>query len=449
MKFKLTIAIFVLAGLALPAAVAGQNGQFSNKITSAPAPKISVAIEPSDGDSVLYSPLAARTAGGEMEALVALALRINNQEDTAIKLTKVKVSFTGAPKVADVFYETNLSIQPNKTARQDFDRTKNIILPFPPPQGIKLELTFNGFSQVTISKPLAAHVNPVAEGSYLFPAKTSDLGSGEFWSGASGHPGSNQRFAYDMGVVGWDSSKSEWTGLYQGKSGGKNEDYRVWNKPVYAMADGTVISCKMNEPDNPAPGQEITGGGGNSFVIQHGPDEKALYAHMRAGTINAKLCQPGQTVKAGELLGRAGNSGSSSAPHLHIHVVRMNDELRPLLFRNINVVERQKVDPNDFTAPWVSVKGKALPNGLSEGPDLPKRPNSIWPAPTKPMKKITCASLNSDIQEINAEIKDLQAQLQEAGPSQKGPLGNQIKAAKAKLAALKAEAEKLGCPPKA
>lgn len=386
MKIKLTLAMFILAGLALPAAIAGQNGQFSNKITSAPGPKVSVDVEPSDGKAIIYSPLAAATAGGEMEAMIALAFRISNQESAEVKLTKVKVSFTGQPKVAGVFYETNLSIQPNKPARQDFDRTKNIILPFPPPQVIKLELTFDGFSPVIITRPLAAHLNPVAEGSYLFPARASDLGQGEFWSGASGHRGGNQRFGYDMGVVGWDSSKSQWTGQYPGKSADKNENFRVWNKPVYAMANGTVVYCKMNEPDNQAPGQKITSGGGNSFLIQHGPDEKALYAHMRAGTINARLCKPGQTVKAGDLLGRAGNSGSSDSPHLHIHVVTMKDELRPLLFRNINVVERQKVDPNDFTAPWVYVKGKALPDGLPDGPNLPSTPNSIWPAPTIPTK---------------------------------------------------------------
>lgn len=417
------------------------------RLTSGSAPTVSV--EPSDGAAVLYSPLAARIAGGEVEALVALSLRISHQEAAAIKLTKVKVSFTGQPTVADVIYDTDLSIQPNKPETLDFDRAKNIILPFPPPQGIKIELTFNGLSPVTVSKPLAPHVNPVTEGSYLFPARTFDLAEGEFWSGASGHPGSDQRFGYDMGVVGWDSSKSEWTGLYPGKSSKNNENYRVWNKPVYAMANGTVISCKMNEPNNPAPGQKITSGAGNSFLIQHGPDEKALYAHLRAGTVNANLCKPGQTVKAGDLLGHAGNSGSSGAPHLHIHVATMKGELRPLLFRNINVVEREKVNATDFTAPWISVNGKALPNGLPEGPNLPKRPSSIWPAPNKPKKAITCAILSSEIQGLNAEIADLRALLKESGPSQKPFIANQIKLAKAKVAALKAEAEKLGCPPTA
>jgi hypothetical protein len=447
MKFRLTLAIFTLAGLALPAAISGQNGQFSDKITSAPAPNVTPEIEPSDGNAVLYSPLAAHHSGGEVEAMVALSLKISNQEATAVKLTKVQISFTGQPKVADVIYDTDFSVNPKTTRTLHFDRTKNIILPFPPPQGIKIGLTFNGFSVVTISKPLAPHVNPVAGGSYLFPAKTSHLTPGEFWSGGSGHPGSDQRFGYDMGVAGWDPSISQWTGQYPGKSSGKkNTDYRVWDKPIYAMADGRVIYCKMNEPDNPAPGQEITSGGGNSFLIQHGPDEQALYAHMRK--INANLCHAGKMVKAGEMLGRAGNSGSTGGiPHLHIHVTTMKNEFRPLLFRNMILAERAKVVPGELTAPWVYVKGKALPNALPEGPNLPKRTSLIWPATTKP--KPNCAGLSLSIQETNADIDDLQKQLQDAGPSQKGPLGNLLKAAKAKLAALKAEADKLGCPPMA
>ena len=205
MKNRFMQILFVLIGLILPSAVAAQNGPVSNNTKLAIAPlQATVSIEPSDGQSVLYSPLAARVAGGKMESLIALSLKISNQETATIKLSKVKISFSGQPKVANTVYDTDFSIQPKKTATLNFNRDLNIRLPFPAPQGINIEMTFDGFTPVILSKPLKAHANPVAEGSYLFPAKATDLSAGEYWSGASGHPGSDQRFGYDMGVVALD-----------------------------------------------------------------------------------------------------------------------------------------------------------------------------------------------------------------------------------------------------
>lgn len=44
----------------------------------------------------------------------------------------------------------------------------------------------------------------------------------------------------------------------------------------------------------------------------------AFYAHMRPRTIKVK---PGDHVSPGELLGQVGNSGNSTEPHLHEHIV--------------------------------------------------------------------------------------------------------------------------------
>ena len=65
----------------------------------------------------------------------------------------------------------------------------------------------------------------------------------------------------------------------------------------------------------------IGSGGGNSLVILHG-DVRMLYAHFRDGSANSAIAFPGATVKAGQYLGRMGNSGSSSGPHTHIHADR-------------------------------------------------------------------------------------------------------------------------------
>jgi hypothetical protein len=438
MKKTLTQILFVLIALMLPTAAAAQNGFFSTTPNPAFAgPKVTVTLEPFDGKAVLFSPLSARVAGGKQESLIALSLKISNQEKNTVKLSKVKVSFSGDPQVANTVYSPNFSILAGETKTLDFGHTQNIRVPFPAPQGINLELTFDGFTPVILSKPLAAHVNPVAQGSYLFPAKASDLKEGEYWGGSSGHKAGGdtgkppeERFAYDMGVA---KLNGEWTGFLPGKTGTANSDYLVWEKPIYAMADGVVLACTQNKKDNPTPGTKLSGGS-NNFVIQHG-SEKAFYLHMREGSAVDSLCKVGAIVKAGDKLGLVGNSGNSSAPHLHVQVTTMSGEMRPLLFRNIHLVERDSF--NGINSPWVNVQDKGLPYDK----------NAIWPSATKPVKVVNCSTLKADLKALESELADLKDEIGEAGPSQKPFIAKQIKAIQAKIEALKTEMEKQGCQP--
>ena len=56
---------------------------------------------------------------------------------------------------------------------------------------------------------------------------------------------------------------------------------------------------------------------GNHVVVEIAPGRYVLYAHMRPGTVTVK---PGDQVRAGEILGHVGNTGSSTEPHLHMHI---------------------------------------------------------------------------------------------------------------------------------
>lgn len=44
----------------------------------------------------------------------------------------------------------------------------------------------------------------------------------------------------------------------------------------------------------------------------------AFYGHLQKGSVMVKR---GDRVKRGQVLGRLGNSGNSSAPHLHFHIM--------------------------------------------------------------------------------------------------------------------------------
>ena len=68
---------------------------------------------------------------------------------------------------------------------------------------------------------------------------------------------------------------------------------------------------------------------------------------MQAGTLPQKFLKKDAVVKAGDLLGLAGNAGSSSEPHTHIHAIKgtvaESGPLRPLLFRDMFAIDPAKL----------------------------------------------------------------------------------------------------------
>ena len=392
-------AALVSAALALPLGLlllAGAAGRATPPASAAApgAPPLTIEFaEPSENRAVVYLPYAAKTANDQPGGVLALRVGIKNGGGAAVHLNKVEFVFAGA----NASIPADINIGPGKVAGWNTkvsnkdNINQNVFLPSPAPDSFKIRLYGDGFDAPAESvHRLAPHKSPTAKGSYLFPARATDLKAGEFWSARSGGhaPGTKgmQLFAYDMGVVAWNGEK--WSGIRAGGSAKKNADHLIWGKPIYAMADGVVLGCRNDVPGNPdppddpglylnnMPSEEIHGGG-NHFYIQHG-DELVLYAHMQMGSLTKSLCQVGAQVKAGDKLGLAGNSGSSSGPHLHIHAIQAAEikegPLRPLPFHGIWAVERLDAASGGPGAPWVKVDG--------QGP--PRVACLIWPSAMKP-----------------------------------------------------------------
>jgi murein DD-endopeptidase MepM/ murein hydrolase activator NlpD len=57
--------------------------------------------------------------------------------------------------------------------------------------------------------------------------------------------------------------------------------------------------------------------GGNFVALDIGYRRYALYGHLIPGSLRVKV---GDMVKRGQVLGRLGNSGNSTEPHLHFQI---------------------------------------------------------------------------------------------------------------------------------
>ncbi len=85
---------------------------------------------------------------------------------------------------------------------------------------------------------------------------------------------------------------------------------------VYATGDGVVVRADKRRS-----------GYGRQIVIDHGYGYKTRYAHL-----DKFVVKTGQKVKRGELIGYVGNTGLSTAPHLHYEVLKNNRPVNPVNF---------------------------------------------------------------------------------------------------------------------
>ena len=99
--------------------------------------------------------------------------------------------------------------------------------------------------------------------------------------------------------------------------------------PIYATADGKVLEVDIK-----------FSGYGKMVEIDHGFGYKTRYAHMHEFAV-----RPGQTIKRGDLVGYVGNTGLSTAPHLHYEVLINGSQVDPVhyFYNDLSPAEYEKV----------------------------------------------------------------------------------------------------------
>lgn len=86
--------------------------------------------------------------------------------------------------------------------------------------------------------------------------------------------------------------------------------------PIKASSSGTVLYS----------GNTIRGYG-NLIILRHSEEFVTLYAHNQVN-----LVEEGTWVEKGQMIGRVGQTGRATGPHLHFEIRRNNKAVDPLLF---------------------------------------------------------------------------------------------------------------------
>jgi murein DD-endopeptidase MepM/ murein hydrolase activator NlpD len=125
----------------------------------------------------------------------------------------------------------------------------------------------------------------------------------------------SQRFGVDWLQIGPDGTLFENDGL-------ANEDFFCYGDELLAVGDGTVVNMRDDFPEQ-LPGDPmpypltIDNVAGNFVILDLGDGHYAFYAHVIPGSFQVAV---GDVVSAGDVLGLLGNSGNSTAPHLHFQI---------------------------------------------------------------------------------------------------------------------------------
>ncbi|MCK5045709.1 MAG: M23 family metallopeptidase [Candidatus Heimdallarchaeota archaeon] len=161
---------------------------------------------------------------------------------------------------------------------------------------------------------------------YIFPLKGTWLVFGN-WDDAYNHRSMHsQEFGFDLVQLN-DNLQFEQT------IEKPNEEFKCYNEDLLAVADGEVVDCFVGIPENPSAIKMISNDekreiivksgfvpliSGNYAIIKHATNEYSFYAHIKNGTLKVKK---GDNVSQGQVIGKLGNSGNSTGPHLHFHLM--------------------------------------------------------------------------------------------------------------------------------
>lgn len=149
-----------------------------------------------------------------------------------------------------------------------------------------------------------------------------------------GTHGLGQTYAIDIVAEPEDGARPAFAWLWPIARG--NKAFPAFGAPLLAVGDATVVHAEDGQRDHLSrnsllaylylfvvEGVGRTVGGarrvvGNHIVLDLGEGTYAVYAHVQHGSLGVRT---GDTVRAGQVMARCGNSGNSTEPHVHFQLM--------------------------------------------------------------------------------------------------------------------------------
>ncbi len=301
---------------------------------------------------VIASPLVPTTfavEGTDNKQHIVYELVITNTGTATATLKKIEVVSPVSSQVLASFEGSGLLTrlrfagrEPITTTQIEFSGTRLFLVDFTLDKGVRPPATLlHRFSMMAGGSPGSAKDATTAQSYTIAPIAVSTditvLGPplmGKGWVALNGcceaggvHRGSElpvngqvhyaQRFAIDWMLLGADAR------LFRG-DGKSVKDYVDYGSAVIAVADGTVVEV-LDELDDQVPGNlpdpktiTIENVDGNHIVLDLGHGKYGFYAHLKRHSLRVAK---GDHVKRGQTLALLGNTGNTSGPHLHFHLM--------------------------------------------------------------------------------------------------------------------------------
>ncbi len=127
------------------------------------------------------------------------------------------------------------------------------------------------------------------------------------------------------------------------------DQYEIYGETIYSPCKGKIVhvhdglkELQPNQMNNQTKKYRTDHPAGNQVTIQC-KDVKVQIAHMIPGSIKVKK---GEKVDENRVIGRVGNSGNTSEPHMHIHAERKGKGV-PILFHGKFLKRNDLLSPLD------------------------------------------------------------------------------------------------------
>lgn len=93
--------------------------------------------------------------------------------------------------------------------------------------------------------------------------------------------------------------------------------YQIYEDDLFSPCNGKVVEVENEQPDFMPPEADPENATGNYVALSCETSDAIIYlAHMQKGSVTVTS---NEDVQVGQKIGKVGNSGNTSEPHLHIH----------------------------------------------------------------------------------------------------------------------------------